>query len=467
MKISTKVTLGTCFKNTPLFYKSASVKMQDTSNHTETAVMPWDFETDPEFQQQLDWVKQFVEEELIPLEPIMADFTEKQWIAVQEPLKQRVKDQGLWACHLEKELGGQGMGQLPLAQMNMITGRCVYAQEIFGNMAPDSGNAELLAEGGTEAQKAKWLWPNLAGDIRSAFAITEPFVASTDPTQIESSGVLEGDQWVLNGRKWMITNATRADFIIFMVVTEPDAPVHKRCSMIVVEKDTPGMDIFREIPTMHHPHAAYGANGNHAEISLDNVRVSKDNLIGGRGEGFILSQVRLGPGRIHHATRWLGEAERAYDMLCERTLSRSSFGKRYASHQTIQGYVAESRMELEMAKLLTLRAAWKMDKVGHHGARQDIAMVKVNNAKVLFNVIDRALQVHGSLGYSCDMPLEAMYRSARMAPLVDGANEVHSVSIARAELKRYEGVEGWPSEHIPSRRQESLARFAHLLEASG
>lgn len=429
--------------------------------------MAWDFQTDPAFQQKLDWVNDFVHNELIPLEPILADLSEEQWANVQAPLKQQVKDQGLWACHLEQELGGQGFGQLPLALMNMITGRCIYAQETFGNMAPDSGNSELLAEGGTEAQKEKWLWPNLRGDIRSAFAITEPWVASTDPTQIQSTAVLEDDEWVLNGRKWMITNASRADFIIFMLVTDPEAPVHKRCSMIVVEKGTPGMDIFRDIPTMHHPHCEYGANGNHAEIILDNVRVPKDNLIGEVGGGFILSQVRLGPGRIHHATRWLGEADRAFDMLCERTQSRASFGKPYAKHQMIQEYIAQSRIDIETAKLLTLKAAWKMDQVGHHGARTEIAMAKVYNAQVLFNVVDRALQVHGSLGYSCDMPLELMYRSARMAPLVDGANEVHKVSIARDTLKGYDAVEGWPSEHIPTRREAALKRFAHLLDVNG
>ena len=429
--------------------------------------MAWDFETDPAFQEKLDWVERFVDEELIPLEPIMGDFTPEQWREVQEPLKQQVKDQGLWACHFEEELGGQGFGQLPLAQMNLITGRCMYAQEIFGNMAPDSGNSELLAEGGTDAQKEKWLWPNLRGEKRSAFAITEPFVASTDPTQITTSAVLDGDEWVINGRKWMITNASIADFIIFMVVTDPEDVGYKRCSMIIVEKGTPGMEILRDIPTMHHPHTEYGLIGNHAEVLLNDVRVPKENLIGERGGGFILSQVRLGPGRIHHATRWLAEAERAFDMLCERTKSRTSFGKGYEKHQMIQEYIADSRMELEMAKLLTLRAAWRMDKDGHHAARADIAMVKVNNAKVLYNVIDRALQVHGSLGYSCDMPLELMYRSARMAPLVDGANEVHKVTIAREELKRYEAVEGWPSEHIPTRREASLKRFAHLLEARG
>lgn len=429
--------------------------------------MAWDFTPDPDFQPALDWVRTFVEQELIPLEPIMGEFTPEQWRAVREPLKQQVKDRGLWACHLEEALGGQGLGQLALAQMNLITGRCPFAQEIFGNMAPDSGNAELLAEGGTEAQKEKWLWPNLRGELRSAFAITEPFVASTDPTQITSTAVLEGDEWVLNGRKWMITNASIADFIIFMVVTEPDAPVHLRCSMIVVEKGTPGLEILRDIPTMHHPQESYGLIGNHAEVLLNDVRVPAGNLIGERGGAFILSQVRLGPGRIHHATRWLGEAERAFDMLCERAKSRSSFGRPYEKHQLIQQYIAESRIELEMAKLLTLRAAWKMDREGHHAARADIAMVKVNNARVLYNVIDRALQVHGSLGYSCDMPLEMMYRSARMAPLVDGANEVHLVSIAREELKRYQGVEGWPSEHIPTRREAALQRFAHLLEARG
>ncbi|MEH6581404.1 MAG: acyl-CoA dehydrogenase family protein [Halioglobus sp.] len=427
--------------------------------------MAWDFRTEPEFQKKLDWVQTFVDEELIPLETIKDDFTEAQWTAVQAPLKQQVKDQGLWACHLEEELGGQGMGQLALAQMNLITGRCPFAQEIFGNMAPDSGNSELLAEGGTEAQKEKWLWPNLRGDIRSAFAITEPWVASTDPTQIECSAVLDGDEWVINGRKWMITNASRADFIIFMVVTEPEANTYQRCSMIIVEKGTPGMDIFRDIPTMHHPHCEFGANGNHAEIILEDVRVPVDNLIGGRGEAFRLSQVRLGPGRIHHATRWLAEAERAFDMLCERTLSRTSFGKSYAKHQMIQEYIADSRIELEKSRLLTLQAAWKMEQVGHQAARADIAMVKVNNAKVLYEVVDRALQVHGSLGYSCDMPLEMMYRSARMAPLVDGANEVHKVTIAREQLKQYDGVEGWPSEHIPTRRALALKRFAHLLEA--
>lgn len=427
--------------------------------------MGWDFCAEPALQSTLDWISHFVNDELHPLEPLLPHLSADEYRSVLEPLKQQVRDRGLWAAHLPEELGGTGLGQLPLAQMNMITGRVGVAMEVFGNMAPDSGNAELLAEGGTAEQKERWLWPNLRGELRSAFAITEPWVSSTDPTQIQATGVLEDNEWVLNGRKWMITNASTADFIIFMVRTETEGPLHLRYSMVVVDKDTPGMTILRDIPSMHDPVVEFGRRGNHAEILLDNVRVPAEHLIGTRGHGFILSQVRLGPGRLHHATRWLGEAERAFDMMCERAQSRSSFGKPFTKHQMMQDYVAQSRIELETAKLLTLRAAWKFDREGSRGARSDIAMCKVYNAGVVHNVVDRALQVHGSLGYSCDMPLESMYRMARMAPLVDGANEVHKVTIAKEELKRYHAVEGWPSEHVPTRLDAARARFAHLLEA--
>jgi acyl-CoA dehydrogenase len=428
--------------------------------------MAWDFSAEPKFQRTLDWVADFVETELRPVEPLLPGLSPEDSKRLLEPLKQQVKQRGLWAAHLPKELGGNGFGQLPLAQMNLITGRVGVAMEVFGNMAPDSGNAELLAEGGSEAQKERWLWPNLRGDIRSAFALTEPWVAGTDPTQIEATGHLDGDDWVLNGRKWMITNASIADFIIFMVVTEPDAPLHLRCSMIVVERGTPGLTILRDIPSMHDPVVEYGRVGNHAEVLLENVRVPRDHCIGPRGHGFVLSQVRLGPGRLHHATRWLAEAERAFDMMCERAQSRSSFGKSYTRHQMVQQYIADSRIELETAKLLTLRAAWKFDRDGGQATRSDIAMCKVYNAQVIHNVVDRALQVHGSLGYSSDMPLESMYRFARMASLVDGANEVHKVTIAKSELARYESRDGWPSEHVPTRLAEAKARFASLMEVS-
>ena len=426
--------------------------------------MAWDFCASPDFQTKLDWIEQFVNDEVLPLEPLLSELTVDELTRLTDPLKRRVREQGLWAAHLPKELGGEGFGQLALAQMNLITGRVGMANEVFGNMAPDSGNAELLAEGGTPEQKERWLWPNLRGDIRSAFAMTEPWVSSSDPTQIQTTAKLEGDHWVLNGRKWMITNASIADFIVFVVVTDPDAPAHLRCSMIVAEKNTPGMTVQRDIPSMHDPEVEFGRLGNHAEILLEDVRVPKDHLIGPRGHGFVLSQVRLGPGRLHHATRWLGEAERAFDMMCERAQSRSSFGKSFANHQMVQQYIADSRIELETAELLTLRAAWRFDREGNLGARSDIAMCKVYNSQVVHNVVDRALQVHGSLGYSSDLPLERMYRMARMAPLVDGATEVHKVTIAKEELKRYPRVEGWPSEHIPTRLAEARARFNHLLE---
>ena len=427
--------------------------------------MAWDFEPEPAFREQLNWIAAFVEDELKPLEPLLATLSPAQQAQALAPLKDQVRSRGLWAAHLPVDLGGTGLGQLSLAQMNLITGRVGIAMEVFGNMAPDSGNAELLAEAGTDEQKERWLWPNLRGDLRSSFAITEPWVAGTDPTQIESTAVLDGNEWVLNGRKWMITNASIADFIIFMVVTDPQAPVHLRCSMIIVEKGTPGMEILRDIPSMQDPEVAFGRIGNHAEVLLENVRVPQTHLLGEQGGAFILSQVRLGPGRLHHATRWLGEAERAFDMMCERTVSRSSFGKPFSRHQMVQDYVAKSRIELETAKLLTLRAAWKFDREGNRGARTDIAMCKVYNAEVLHNVVDRALQVHGSLGYSSDLPLESMYRMARMASLVDGANEVHKVTIAKGELSRYEAVTGWPTEHVPTRLANARARFANLLEA--
>lgn len=426
--------------------------------------MAWDFSPDPEFAEQLDWVETFLAEEVAPLEPLLDALAPETFERALAPLKQQVRDRGLWAAHLPEDLGGTGMGQLPLAQLNLLTGRYGVAMEIFGNMAPDSGNAELLGEGGTESQKKRWLWPNLAGDLRSAFALTEPWVAGSDPTQIETTAVLDGDEWVLNGRKWMITNASIADFIIVMALTDPHAAPHLRCSMIVVEKGTPGLEVLRDIPSMHDPVIEPGRLGNHAELLLTDVRVPRDHLIGEQGGAFILSQVRLGPGRLHHATRWLGEAERAFDMMCERARSRTSFGKTFERHQLVQDYVAKSRIELESAKLLTLRAAWRFDREGGRATRADIAMCKVLNAQVVHDVVDRALQVHGSLGYSSDMPLERMYRIARMASLVDGANEVHKVSIARSELGRYQPVEGWPSEHVPTREVEARLRFAHLLD---
>ena len=401
--------------------------------------MAWDFSTDPEFAAKLEWVRSFVDREILPLETIQFDVSDEEWAALTTPLKDKVRAEGLWACHLDPELGGQGYGQVKLALLHEILGRSPLAPPIFGNQAPDSGNAELLAIGGNEEQKQRWLRPLLDGRLRSAFSMTEPEVAGSDPTLIRTSAVLDGDEYVINGHKWFTSCGSTADFLVVMVVTNPDVHPYQGCSMIVVPTDTPGVDIVRDVPTMHHPHAHPGRRepAGHAEIRYRDVRVPTGNLIGRPGDGFVLAQKRLGPGRLHHAMRWIGQARRAFDMLCERALSRYSHGSLLAEKQMIQDFIAESLIDISTARLLCLNAAWTMDQVGSSKARTEIAMIKVYGTRMLFNVIDRAIQVHGALGYTTDLPLEEMYRAARASRLVDGADEVHKVTIARQVLKSY------------------------------
>jgi acyl-CoA dehydrogenase len=428
--------------------------------------MAWDFSTEPEFQEKLDWMRAFLDEEILPLETIQYDVTDEEWDRLTEPLTRQVKDRGLWACHLDRELGGQGYGQVKLALMHEIVGRSGIAPAIFGNQAPDSGNAELLAIGADAEQKRKWLQPLLDGKVRSAFSMTEPEVAGSDPTLLRTTAVLDGDEYVINGHKWFTSNGSVADFLIVMVVTNPDVHPYQGCSMIVVPTDTPGVRLVRDVPNMHHPYHVPGKRrpGGHAEIYYDNARVPKENLIGKPGDGFLLAQKRLGPGRIHHAMRWIGQARRAFDMLCERALSRHSHGSLLAEKQMIQDFIAESLMDIETSKMLCMNAAWHMDRHGSSKARVEIAMIKVYGTRMLHNVIDRAIQVHGALGYTTDLPLEEMYRTARASRLVDGADEVHKVTIARQTLKGYRSVEGWPSEHVPTRRAAALEKFADVLD---
>jgi acyl-CoA dehydrogenase len=429
--------------------------------------MAWDFSTEPEFQQKLDWMRQFLDDEILPLETIQHDVTEEEWRRLTDPLKDEVKRQGLWACHLDPELGGQGYGQVKLALMHEILGRSGPAPSIFGNNAPDSGNAELLAIGGNAEQKERWLHPLLDGTLRSAFSMTEPEVAGSDPTLIRTSAVLDGDEYVVNGHKWFTSNGSVADFLIVMVVTNPDVHPYQGCSMIVVPTDTPGVRIARDVPNMHHPYEEAGAKRHppgHAEIYYENVRVPAANLVGKPGDGFLLAQQRLGPGRIHHAMRWIGQARRAFDMLCERALSRYSHGSLLAEKQMIQDFIAESLIDIETSKMLCMNAAWHMDQHGASKSRTEIAMIKVYGTKMLFNVIDRAIQVHGALGYTTDLPLEEMYRMARASRLVDGADEVHKVTIARQTLKKYTAVDGLPSEHVPTRRAAAIQKFADLVD---
>ncbi|HUS60972.1 MAG TPA: acyl-CoA dehydrogenase family protein [Acidimicrobiales bacterium] len=421
--------------------------------------MAWDFETEPEFEEKLAWMRQFVREEIWPLEVL--DLPHAQIVKAIKPLQAEVKRQGLWAAHLPPEHGGNGWGQVRLGLMHEILGTSIYAPAAFGNNAPDSGNAELLALTGTDEQKARWLKPLLDGEIRSAFSMTEPG-AGADPTLLTTSAVRDGDEWIINGHKWFTTNGSIADILIVMAVTNPDVHPYQGSSMIIVPADAPGVNIVRDVATMEHPDEHFGVYGGHAEITYTDVRVPYANLLGREGEGFVLAQKRLGPGRIHHCMRWLGQSQRAFDMLCERAVSRYTHGSVLAEKQTIQNWVADSKAEMTAARLMTLYAAWKMDKEGASAARSEIAMIKFFGAQVLYNVIDRAIQVHGSLGFSTDLPLESMYRMARAARIYDGPDEVHRVTLARQVLKQYKPVDV-PTEHVPTRRESAKQRFADLL----
>ncbi|KAA9159619.1 acyl-CoA dehydrogenase [Amycolatopsis acidicola] len=424
--------------------------------------MAWDFSTEPEFEEKLAWMRGFVRDEIIPLETL--DLDADAFARATAPLKEEVKARGLWAAHLPPSLGGRGFGQVKLGLMHEILGRCAYAPAIFGNNAPDSGNAELLAVGADDEQKQKWLEPLLDGRLRSAFSMTEPG-AGADPTLLTTRAVRSGDEYVLNGHKWFTSHGSVADFLIVMAVTDPDAPPRRRATMFVVPAGTEGVDILRDVPTMAEPDEHSGRPGGHAEIIYRDVRVPVENRIGDEGDGFVLAQQRLGPGRIHHCMRWLGQSQRAFDMLCERALSRYTHGSFLAEKQMVQDWIATSAAEMTAARLMTLQATWKMDTGGTAAALTDIAMIKFYGASVLYNVIDRAIQAHGSLGYTTDLPLESMYRQARAARIYDGPDEVHKVTVARRVLRGYERREV-PSEHVPARRAAAKEKFAWLLDSA-
>jgi acyl-CoA dehydrogenase len=427
--------------------------------------MAWDFSTEPEFQAQLDWMASFVRAEIWPLETL--DLDGDQLDRALRPLQEHVRERGLWAAHLPPELGGQGFGQVRLGLMHEILGTSPYAPSAFGNQPPDSGNSELLALAGTPEQQDRWLHPLLAGDIRSAFSMTEPGSAGADPTTLQTRAVLDeaAGEWVVDGHKWFTSNGSIADVLIVMAVTEPDARSHQRASMLIVPADTPGVTILRDVPTMEQPAEHFGRLGGHAEIRYESVRVPEENLLGARGAGFALAQARLVPGRIHHCMRWLGVARRAFDMLCERATYRVSHGSVLGDKQTIRNWIADSAAQMQAARLMTLHAAWKIDTEGAAAARTDVSLIKFYGAQVLHDVIDRALQTHGSLGYSTDLPLEAMYRYARGARLYDGPDEVHRQAVARQILNGYSPPpDGVPSEHVPTRRAAARERFAELLE---
>jgi acyl-CoA dehydrogenase len=426
--------------------------------------MTWDFETEPEFQEKLDWVETFVREEIEPLDLVLGnpyDKSDTKALDIVRPLQDQVRERGLWAAHLGAELGGQGYGQLKLALLNEILGQSRWAPTVFGCQAPDTGNAEILAHFGTNEQKARYLEPLLNGEISSAYSMTEPH-AGADPTLFKTRAELDGGEWIINGEKWFSSNARYASFLIVMAVTNTQVSAYQGMSMFIVPAETPGVNIVRNVGIGTEAEG----EGSHAYIRYENVRVPQDHLLGEEGGAFAIAQTRLGGGRIHHGMRTVGQCRRAFDMMCERALSRQTRDGPLASLEIVQEQIADSWIELEQFRLLVLRTAWLIDRYqDYRRVRKDIAAVKATMPKVLSSIAQRALHLHGALGVSNEMPFVGMLIGAESLGLADGPTEVHKVTVARQVLREYKPVDGvWPSAHLPTRRAEARERFAELLE---
>ena len=381
----------------------------------------------------------FMDENIYPNEKTFEEqlaAAESRWTVppIMGELKAKAKSEGLWNLFLPDSEYGAGLTNLEYAPLCEVMGRSPIAPEVFNCSAPDTGNMEVLVRYGSEEQKKRWLEPLLEGEIRSCFAMTEPDVASSDATNIQARIERDGDGYVINGRKWWSSGAgdPRCEISIFMGKTDPEAKKHEQQSMILVPLDTPGVNIERTLPVFGYDDAPHG----HAEISFEDVKVPRENIIWGEGKGFAIAQGRLGPGRIHHCMRLIGLSERAIELMCERVKSRETFGKPLSEQGVVMEWIADSRMEIEQARLLTLRAAHMMDTVGNKEARSEIAQIKVVAPNVALRVLDRAIQAHGGGGVSDDFPLAAFWASARTLRLADGPDEVHRASVARLELKK-------------------------------
>jgi alkylation response protein AidB-like acyl-CoA dehydrogenase len=377
-------------------------------------------------------VLQFIEERVYPVEHVLEERGTAEAGKILRELMQAAKEEGLWALGHPKEIGGQGLPFLDYVYINEVVGRSGPAMVALGTHSLQ--DSIMLKEFASDEWRDRYLKPLVAGEVFPSFAMTEPDVASSDPTQLQTSAVLEKGEWVINGHKWFTSGADAAAYTTIMCRTEPDAPGHSAFSMIVVPTDTPGYEIVREPKVM-------GRHGGHCEISLRNVRVPESNLLGPRGAGFHIAQRRLGPGRIFHCMRWLGQAQRAFDLMCDRANSRVAFGKTLGEHQQIQKFIFDSLCEIQASRMLTLHAANRIDQGDE--ARVEIGMIKVVGAQMLHNVIDRAIQVFGAKGVTEDTPLERMYREARFARIYDGPDEVHVMTTARRVLKSFKIGDGW------------------------
>ena len=393
-----------------------------------------DFAPSPTLQPLLDKIDKLVREEAIPLEGrFHGSF--RALVPELKRLRARVKELGLWAPQIPRQHGGLGLSLLEHGQVSELLGRTPIGHYIFNCQAPDAGNMEILISHGSDEQKRRWLAPLVAGEIRSCFSMTEPELAGSNPTQLATTARRDGDHYVINGHKWFTSSADGAAFAIVMAVTNADAPEHLRASQIIVPLDTPGFEIVRNISVMGEPGDDYAS---HAEVRYTNVRVPVTNLLGHEGAGFVIAQERLGPGRIHHCMRWIGICERAFELMCARAAKREiSPGKSLGTKQIVQSWIAESRAEIDAARLMVLRAAWTIDKHGVYEAREQISIIKFFVAGVLGRVLDRAIQTHGALGMTDDTPLAAWYRHERAARIYDGPDEVHKMVVAKRILKKF------------------------------
>ena len=394
-----------------------------------------DFAVEPKMQKTLADMQQFVEREIIPLEPEVAERGFKSVLPRLKAARQKVKDTGLWCTQIPKEYGGMGLSLMEHGMVSAVLGRTLLGHYVFNCQAPDAGNMEILIEHGTPEQKKTYLEPLLRGDIRSCFAMTEPEHAGSNPTWLSCTAVKDGNDYVINGHKWFTSSCDGATFAVTMAVTNPDAPPHQRASQILVPVTTPGFKFVKNISVMGHVGEDHQS---HAEVRFENCRVPQSNLLGQEGAGFQIAQERLGAGRIHHCMRWLGICERSFDLMCKRAAERElAPGKPLATRQIVQQWIAESRAEINAARLMVLEAAWKIEKLGQLGAREEISCIKFYVAGVLLRVLDRAIQVHGAMGLTPGTPLAAFWAAERGARIYDGPDEVHKIVVARQIIKKY------------------------------